>query len=138
MVGICSALNAQVTDSLPTHEKTYDILDQMPEYPGGPKALYEFLFTNLQYPAEALKNEIEGIVYLKFIVDKNGIVSNPVVVRSLGSGCDEEALRIISLMPKWNPGVENGKPVAVWYSLPVKFTIIEAAEEKSHKKKGKD
>jgi periplasmic protein TonB len=132
MLGICCAVNAQHTDSLNTHtdslrnqEKTYDFLEQMPEYPGGNKALYEFLATNLQYPAEAVENNIEGTVYVKFFVDENGKVSSPVVLRGIGSGCDEEAIRIINLMPQWKPGVENGKPAAVWYTIPVKFTITD-------------
>lgn len=130
MLGICCAVNAQVSDSLPTptdslpsQKKTYDLLDQMPEYPGGIKALYEFLGTNLQYPAEALENEIEGTVYVKFIVDEYGKISSPFVVRGIGAGCDEEAIRIINLMPQWKPGVKSGKNVSVWYTIPVKFTL---------------
>ena len=145
MVGICCAVNAQNTDSLHTQtdsshtqKKTYAFLDQMPEYPGGTKALYEFLFTNLQYPAEALKKEIEGVVYVKFIVDEYGKISSPTVIRGIGAGCDEEAIRIINLMPQWKPGAENGKPAAVWYTLPIKFTIVDTFEENSNKKKKKN
>lgn len=145
MFGIICAVNAQNTDSLHTQtdssltqKKTYDFLDQMPEFPGGFKALFDFMYTNLQYPSEAIKKEIEGVVYVKFIVDEFGNVSNPVVVRSIGGGCDEEAVRIINLMPQWNPGAENGKPAAVWYTLPVKFTIVDTFEENSNKKKKKN
>ncbi|MBK7440395.1 MAG: energy transducer TonB [Bacteroidetes bacterium] len=145
MFGICGAVNAQHTDSLHTQtdslltqKKIYDFLDQMPEFPGGFKALFDFMYANLQYPSEAIKKEIEGIVYVKFIVDEYGNISNPVVVRSIGGGCDEEAVRIINLMPQWNPGAENGKPAAVWYTLPVKFTIVDTFEENSNKKKKKN
>lgn len=145
MFGIICAVNAQNTDSLHTQtdssltqKKTYDFLDQMPEFPGGFKALFDFMYTNLQYPSEAIKKEIEGVVYVKFIVDEFGNVSNPVVVRSIGGGCDEEAVRIINLMPQWNPGAENGKPAAVWYTLPIKFTIVDTFEENSNKKKKKN
>jgi len=145
MFGICCAVNAQNTDSLHTQtdslltqKKIYDFLDQMPEFPGGFKALFDFMYVNLQYPSEAIKKEIEGVVYVKFIVDEYGNISNPVVVRSIGGGCDEEAVRIINLMPQWNPGAENGKPAAVWYTLPVKFTIVDTFEENSNKKKKKN
>ncbi len=145
LLGICSGVYTQhtdslhtQTDSLHTQKKTYDFLDQMPEYPGGFKALFDFMYTNMQYPAEAIKKEIEGVVYVKFIVDEYGNISNPIVVRSVGGGCDEEAVRIISLMPQWKPGAENGKPAAVWYTLPVKFTINAPIEENSNKKKNKN
>ncbi|MBK9456902.1 MAG: energy transducer TonB [Bacteroidetes bacterium] len=71
----------------------------------------------------ARDNGIEGTVYIKFVVDDKGAVSQAHVVRSIGAGCDEEALRVVKEMPNWTPGRQNGKPAAVWYTVPVKFTL---------------
>ena len=104
-------------------KKIYEFLEQMPEYPGGTKKLYEYLGANIKYPRMARDNGIEGTVYLKFIVDERGEVSDVQVLRGIGAGCDEEAMRVIREMPKWTPGKQNGKPASVWYKLPVKFTL---------------
>ena len=104
-------------------KKVYDFLEQMPEYPGGVKNLYKYLGDNIKYPRMARDNGIEGTVYIKFVVDDKGAVSQAHVVRSIGAGCDEEALRVVKEMPNWTPGRQNGKPAAVWYTDPVKFTL---------------
>ncbi|MDR2511848.1 MAG: energy transducer TonB [Bacteroidales bacterium] len=92
-------------------------------YPGGEGARMEFLRNNLHYPAIAIEIGAQGTVYLRFIVEKDGSLSNVEVVRGIGAGCDEEALRVAKLMPKWTPGKNNGLPVRSYFSMPIKFTL---------------
>jgi periplasmic protein TonB len=98
--------------------------DSMPEFPGGTKALLKFLSTNIKYPENARYSNIEGTVYINFIIDKTGRVSMPEIVKGIGGGCDEEALRVIRKMPVWSPGLQNNHPVNVRFMLPVKFRIL--------------
>ncbi|MBK8562139.1 MAG: M56 family metallopeptidase [Saprospiraceae bacterium] len=93
--------------------------------------LIEAVFANVKYPAEARKNGVEGTVFAKFIIEKDGSITKPEIIRSVGSGCDEEVLRVVGLMPKWSPGKKDGQPVPVSYTLPVKFKLDEG--EKSAK-----
>ena len=95
----------------------------MPEFPGGPGALYEFLARNLQYPEKARKNSIQGRVIASFVVEKDGSISNARVVKSVDSQLDAEALRVINSMPKWNPGRQDGEAVRVKYTVPVSFKL---------------
>ncbi len=95
--------------------------DEMPEFPGGEQAMYAFLAKNLRYPAG--EQHIEGNVYVQFVVEKDGTITNPKVVRDIGGGCGEEVLRVVRLMPKWKPGMHKGKAVRVQYTLPVVFKL---------------
>ena len=104
-------------------KKVYDFIEQMPEYPGGTKKLYDYLYANIEYPRMARDNGVEGTVYLKFIVDEKGEVSDVQLLRGIGAGCDEEAMRVVRNMPNWTPGKQNGAPAAVWYKLPIKFSL---------------
>ncbi|MDA9554705.1 TonB family protein [Pelobium sp.] len=98
-------------------------VEVLPTFPGGVEAFRKFLNENLRYPAQARENNISGIVYLTFIVEKDGGLSNIKIVRGIGAGCDEEAVRVLSLSPKWNPGVQNGKIVRVSYTVPIFFQM---------------
>lgn len=99
------------------------VAETMPSFPGGNSAMYRFINKNLNYPAQARDNEIEGKIYVQFVVQPNGKLTDKKVVRSIGYGCDKEALKIISKMPKWKPGKQNGKKVAVYYTIPIKFEL---------------
>lgn len=102
----------------------YDIVDEMPEFPGGDKALSMFLINNTNYPDEAVQNKLEGRVYIKFIIDKEGKVTKPEIVRSSGHPIlDEEALRVISVLPDWTPGSLNGEAVNVNFTVPINFQL---------------
>jgi len=94
-----------------------------PEFPGGLEALMSFLSKNIRYPAQARDQQIQGRVYLSFVVERDGSVSNITLLRGIGFGCDEEAIRVVGLMPTWKPGRQNGIPVRVYYNLPIKFTL---------------
>lgn len=111
--------------------KVFTSIDQMPEFPGGQAALMQYLASNIEYPAKARKNDIQGKVMVKFVVCENGALCNEEVVRSIGGGCEEEVIRVIKAMPKWKAGKMNGKPVRVYYTLPVTFRFNE--EDKSKK-----
>ena len=103
--------------------EVYMIVDEMPEFPGGDKELYQFIADNVKYPAEAKEKGIRGIVYVNFIVEPDGSLSNIKVLKGVGGGCDEEAIRIVESMPKFKPGMQNGEAVRVSYTIPVIFRL---------------
>ncbi len=104
--------------------KVFMIVQTMPEYPGGEKALYEYLATNIKYPYDARVKGIQGRVFVSFIVDTDGYVKDIQVIRGIGGGCDEEAVRLVENMKRWTPGINsNGNPVKVRYNLPIKFSL---------------
>ena len=105
-------------------------VEQLPSFPGGVKAFGEFLARNLKYPEKAKKDKIQGRVYLTFIIEKDGSLSGIKVARGIGSGCDEEAVRVLAKSPKWNPGKQNGKIVRVGYTIPIFFNL-EGTEQKT-------
>ena len=102
-----------------------DVVEQQPSYPGGFQALLDFLRENTKYPEQAKKDSIEGRVVLSFVVETDGSITEPKVVRSVHPLLDEEALRVAKLMPKWEPGYQNGTPVRVKYNIPVTFKLGE-------------
>lgn len=104
-------------------EKPFIGVEQMPEFPGGPAARNAFLAKNLRYPAVALENEIEGRVTLQFVVSKTGKISDIKVLRGIDPACDREAIRVVSSMPDWIPGKQNGRNVPVLFTLPIVFRI---------------
>lgn len=99
------------------------IVESMPEFPGGEEALYNYLSANLRYPTVAREAGITGKVFVAFVVEPDGSVSNIKVLRGIGGGCDEEAIRVVENMPRWVPGKQRGKPVRVHFNLPIKFTL---------------
>jgi len=104
-------------------DQIYTTVDQMPEFPGGPNALMKFLGENIKYPVDAHENGISGTVIIQYIVNKSGDISNISLLRGISNSCDNEALRVVKLMPKWIPGKQKGKDVNVKYTLPVKFAL---------------
>jgi periplasmic protein TonB len=99
------------------------VVESMPEYPGGEAALYAYLAENIKYPQMAKESGIQGRVFVTFVVERDGRVTDVRVLRGIGGGCDEEAIRVVQGMPKWTPGKQRGKSVRVQYNLPVKFTL---------------
>ncbi|MBU0488346.1 MAG: energy transducer TonB [Bacteroidetes bacterium] len=100
-----------------------DEVEKMPEYPGGHQAMVDFIIKNLKYPEAAKKNNVQGQVIISFVVDKNGKVKDVKVVSGIGSGCDEEAVRVVQAMPAWTPGTSKGKAVDVEMKLPFAFKL---------------
>jgi TonB family protein len=110
-------------DMTPDKNGVYQIVEEMPQYPGGEDALMDYVSKNVVYPSEAQEKGISGRVFVGFIVEKDGSVSNVKVLRGIGGGCDEEAVRVISGLPKWKPGKQDGKPVRVSYQMPINFKL---------------
>jgi periplasmic protein TonB len=104
-------------------EKPYTYVEQMPTFPGGDTEMMKYLGKNIRYPAAAQRAGVEGLVVLSFVVSNTGEISDIQVVKALGAGTDEEAVRVVKSMPKWTPGKQNGRAVPVRYTLPVRFTI---------------
>ena len=101
----------------------FTVVEDQPSFPGGDAARIRFLQENIKYPQMARESGIQGTVYVTFVVEKNGAVSDVRVLRGIGGGCDEEAVRVIKAMPKWQPGKQRGKPVRVQFNMPIKFTL---------------
>ena len=101
----------------------YDVVEVMPQYPGGQIAMMKYIMENIKYPKQAMKEGIQGRVTVSFIVEKDGRVSNVRLLRSVQSALDKEAIRVVKSMPKWSPGKQNGKPVRVRFNLPVMFKL---------------
>ncbi len=99
------------------------LVEHQPEFIGGEKALFDYLAGSIKYPTIAREAGIQGTVYITFIVEKDGGVSNVTVARGIGGGCDEEAVRVIKSMPKWKAGLQRDKPVRVQFNVPIKFTL---------------
>lgn len=104
-------------------EQIFSIVEQMPEFPQGYEELSKYLKSNLQYPQEAREMKISGKVFISFIVEENGNITNAKILRGIGGGCDEAALEIIEAMPDWNPGKQNGKAVKVQFNMPIVFKL---------------
>ena len=104
-------------------EKIYDKVEEMPEFPGGTMALRSFISSNIRYPKLAAESNIQGRVYVSFVVDVDGKVTDATIARGVHPLLDSEALRIVRLMPSWKPGTENGKAVKVSYTVPISFML---------------
>ncbi|PLW96462.1 MAG: energy transducer TonB [Marinilabiliales bacterium] len=108
----------------PVSEEIFVIVESMPEYPGGINALYQYISDQIHYPVMAKELGIQGKVFVTFVIETDGSVSGVEVLRGIGGGCDEEAIRVVNSLPKWKPGKQRGVPVRVRYNLPVKFTLL--------------
>jgi TonB family protein len=106
-----------------SEELIFTVVEQMPEYPGGQEKMLEFLSENLKYPDSAKESGIQGSVYVSFEVRKDGRISDVKVLKGIGGGCDEEAIRLVNLMPHWKPGRQNGKTVKTRFTMPVNFKL---------------
>ena len=104
-------------------QPVFVVVEQMPHFPGGDKALMKYLATHIKYPALAKESGIQGRVFINFVVEPNGKIDHVKVLRGIGGGCDEEAVRVVEGMPRWVPGRQRGKPVRVSFNLPIKFTL---------------
>ena len=101
----------------------FTVVENDPEFPGGMEALYKYLAQNIKYPALARDNGITGRVYVTFVVERDGSIANPKVLKDIGGGCGQEAIRVVKSMPKWTPGKQRGKAVRVQFNLPVNFNL---------------
>jgi protein TonB len=104
-------------------QEVYVTVEQMPQFPGGEKEMHQFIKDNFKYPATAEAKGIEGRITLRFTVGIDGTITNITIIRGIDPDCDAEAIRIIEEMPKWEPGKQGGKPVPVYYNLPISFRL---------------
>lgn len=118
-----------------TEEKVYTLVEENPEFPGGISGMYKFLGNNLRYPSEAVEKRIEGKVFLSFIVNEQGYIRDVKVLKGLGYGTDEEAVRVMLSMPKWKPARHSGKAVALRYNVPISFVLNKAADGANQERK---
>jgi len=104
-------------------EPIFVFVEKNASFPGGDKARLKFLKENIEYPVMAIESGIQGTVYITFVVEKDGSISHVELLRGIGGGCDEEAIRVIKNMPKWNPGEQRMLPVRVQMNIPIKFNL---------------
>lgn len=104
-------------------EQVFMVVESMPQFPGGDVALMKYLGENINYPKAARESGIQGRVFVSFVVEKDGKVTNIIILRGIGGGCDEEAIKVVQEMPEWIPGKQRGMPVRVQFNLPINFTL---------------
>ena len=113
----------QVVEEEPEEQTIFEVVENMPDFPGGQAALMQYLAKNIKYPTIAQENGTQGRVIVQFVVNKDGSIVDAKVVRSVDPYLDKEALRVINTMPKWKPGMQKGQPVRVKYTVPVTFRL---------------
>jgi len=113
----------QVTEEDPN--KIFTSVEEEPSFPGGPEAFGKYLSKKINYPAIAKENNVQGKVFLNFTVERDGSLTDIKVVRGIGSGCDDEAVRVLKSSPRWRPGIQNGRAVRVSYTIPISFTLTQ-------------
>jgi periplasmic protein TonB len=104
-------------------KEIFTVVEEQPGYPGGDEARIKYLQDNIKYPDEAKELGVQGKVFVTFVVEVDGSITDVRVLRGIGAGCDEEAIRVVRNMPKWVPGKQRGVPVRVQFNLPIKFTL---------------
>ena len=113
----------QVIEEPPKEKEIFTVVEEQPRYPGGGQERIKFLQNNIKYPVEARELGIQGRVFLTFVVEVDGSITDVRVLRGIGGGCDMEAVRVVKSMPRWIPGKQRGIPVRVQFNLPIKFTL---------------
>lgn len=114
-------------------EMIFTVVEKNPEYPGGIQEMFQFLGENIKYPEAAAKAHVSGKVFVNFVINSEGEIRDIKILKGLGFGADEEAVRVVSTMPRWTPGMQDGKPVNVRYNLPIMFQLDEGAKDKKEK-----
>lgn len=104
-------------------DEVFVVVEEQAEFPGGLDSMYAYIVKNLKYPELAKEKGIEGRVFVSFIIEKDGSISNVKLLRGIGGGCEEAAVEMVKNMPKWKPGTQRGKPVRVQFNLPIKFEL---------------
>ena len=112
-----------IAQEAPVEEKVFDVVEQMPQFPGGDAALFEYLSSHIKYPTIAEENGVQGRVIVTFVVERDGSITDVQVVKSVDPSLDKEASRVVKGMPRWIPGKQNGAPVRVKYTVPVTFRL---------------
>jgi TonB family protein len=115
--------NTKTIDTIPKKKQVFTAVEHPPVFPGGDKAFGQFLAKNVKYPKQARENNVQGKVITTFIVEPNGELTDIKILRGIGSGADEESVRVLKISPKWEPGIQNGRKVRVQYTVPIHFQL---------------
>ena len=134
-ISLTYAQQPETKENSSKEEEIFIFVEQEPEFPGGENAMYQFLSSNLVYPKAARENGIQGKVFIEFIVEKNGQIDSIRVIRSVSPELDAEAVRVISMMPKWKPGKQKGENVRARFRLPINFQLESQESDVKKKKK---
>jgi TonB family protein len=126
------------TKTVKGEDEIFMEVEKMPEYPGGKQALIKFLVSNIKYPESARKEGADGTVYVAFVVEKDGKITNVKVKKGFHPDCDAEGVRVVSMMPDWVPGTDKGKPVRVKFTLPIKFNLDEKTKKSAKESEAKE
>jgi protein TonB len=113
----------QLPEKDPSDENVFIAVETMPEFPGGTAAMMDYLSKSVKYPSDALAVKITGKVFVSFVINEKGKVTDVKVLRGIGTSCDKEAIRVVNEMPDWKPGVQNDEAVKVKYTLPIAFKL---------------
>lgn len=113
----------QLPEKDPSDENVFIAVELMPEFPGGTTAMMEYISKSLKYPSDAFEAKITGKVFVSFVINEKGKVTEAKVLRGIGTSCDKEAIRVVNEMPDWKPGRQDDKPVKVKYTLPIAFKL---------------
>ena len=104
-------------------EDPFNVVEDMPAFPGGMEAMIQFISSNIKYPADAKKQKVDGRVLVNFVVEKDGSITEVKVIKPAFPSLDAEAVRVVKAMPKWKPGYQNGKAVRVKFTMPINFSL---------------
>jgi len=116
-------------------EEVFMVVEEMPEFPGGEAAMFKFIADNLEYPAEARENNIQGRVTVQFVIDEKGNITDAKVLSSPSSLLSAAALDVVNSMPQWKPGKQKGKEVSVRYLIPIRFVLGDDSKPKKRKRR---
>jgi periplasmic protein TonB len=123
MIDVEPVISTETEEEEEEESKVFFIVEDMPEFPGGDMALRQYIANTIKYPVIAQENGIQGKVYVTFVVDQDGGVSDARIARGVDPSLDKEALRVVNSLPKWKPGKQRGKPVRVSYTVPINFVL---------------
>lgn len=117
------SFGAFAQEEVKVEEEVFVVVEEQAEFPGGLDSMYAYIVKNLKYPELAKEKGIEGRVFVQFVIEKDGSISNVKILRGIGGGCDEAAVEMVKNMPKWKPAKQRGKPVRCQFNLPIKFEL---------------
>ncbi len=116
---------AQEATKVSTDDVVFVVVEEPATFPGGMEAMYDYIGKNLKYPELAKEKDIQGRVFVQFVIEKDGSITNVKCLRGIGGGCDEAAMEVVKNMPKWQPAKQRGKEVRCQFNLPIKFELSE-------------
>lgn len=124
---------SQEKDTLKENDEIFYVVEVIPEFPGGDSGRMEYIRQNLKYPKYEIEHNIQGLVVVSFVVEKDGSITNAKILKSVSEGIDKEALRMVNTMPKWSPGQQRGKAVRTTINLPLRFILDNGKKNKKNK-----